>query len=76
MTRIDKYWKRAAAGLLTAKPLQDALAQVGRLTSYHYTAASWAVLEAAAADARALLEGSFSQQQLDELHIAVTKEEE
>ena len=56
----------AAAGLLTAKPLQDALAQVGRLTSYHYTAASWAVLEAAAADARALLEGSFSQRQLDE----------
>ena len=62
----------AAEGLLTSAPLLSALAQVSRLTDYHYTEASWNALAVVAAEAEELLQGSFSQEDLNTMTQRLT----
>ena len=61
----------AAAGLVNFASLKEVLAQAERLTWYHYTPESWAVLEQAVSDAEGLLEGPFSQAQMEKAAAAV-----
>ena len=57
--------EEAIAGLKNAGALTAAIAKAGRLTSYHYTEATWKTLEEAVTEGEALLKTSFTQAQVD-----------
>ena len=65
MKQAGEAIEAAIAGLKNAGTLIAAIAKAGRLTSYHYTEATWKTLEEAVAEGEALLKTSFTQAQVD-----------